>query len=184
MPFALVAEGMLVELTDDVKDYLRQTAASLRGFDRRLFLARTVRLLGPSGQRLAERQLGWCRVTIRKGMHELDSGIRCADAYSSRGRKRAEEHLSGLLDDIRSLIDGQSQTDPTFHTRRLYTRLSAAEVRRQLILHKGHADASLPSEETIRRKMHAAGYSLRKVAKCRPKKSCRRRTPSSPAWPR
>jgi hypothetical protein len=179
MPFALMVKGMLVELTDEVKDYLRQTAAGLRGFDRRLFLARTVRLLGSSGQRLAERELGWSRVTIRKGTHELDSGIRCADAFCLRGRKRAAEHHPGLLDDIRGLIDGQSQTDPTFHSQRLYTRLSAAEVRRQLILHGGYADATLPSAETIRRQMHDAGYSLRKVAKCRPKKSCPRRTPSS-----
>jgi hypothetical protein len=150
MPFALVVKGMLVELTSEVKDYLRQSASALRGFDR-----------------------------LRKGVHELDSGIRCVDAFSSRGRDRAEERLPGLLDDIRSLVDGSSQTDPTFHTQRLYARLSAAEVHRQLILQKGHAGASLPSEETIRRKMHAAGYSLRTVAKCRPKKSCPRRTPSS-----
>jgi hypothetical protein len=179
MAFALVVKGMLVELTSAVKDYLQQTASSLRGSDRRLFVARTVRLLGPGGQSLAERELGWNRVTIRKGMHEFDSGIRCADAFSARGRKRAEEHLPGLLDDIRSLIDGQSQTDPTFHTQRLYTRLTAAEVRRQLILHKGHDAALLPCEETIRLKIRSLGYSLRQVAKCRPKKSCPRRTPSS-----
>jgi hypothetical protein len=179
MPFALVAKGILMELIGQFKDYLRDTAAQLRGFDRRLFMARTVRFLGADGQRLAERELGWNRVTVRKGTHELDSGIRCIDAFSSRGRKRAEEHLPGLLDDIRSLVDAQSQTDPTFHTRRLSTRLSAAEVRRQLILRKGHAEATLPSAETIRRTMHAAGDSLRKVAKCRPKKSCPRPTPSS-----
>ena len=172
---------MLVELTDQVKDYFRETAAALRGFGRRLFVARTVRFLGRGGPSLAERELGWNRVTIRKALHEFDSGIRCMDAFSSRGRERAEERLPGLLDDIRSIVDAQCQTDPTFHTRRLYTRLSAAEVRRQLILQKGHADASLPSEETIRRKIHLAGYSLRKVAKCRPKKSCRRPTPSSAA---
>ena len=37
-----------------------------------------------------------------------------------------------LLDDIRAIVDSQSQTDPQFRTTRLYTRLSAAEVRRQL----------------------------------------------------
>jgi hypothetical protein len=180
MPFAPVVKGMLVELTDEVKDYLRRTAASLAGFDRRLFMARTVRLLGHGGPSLAERELGWNRVTVRKGTRELNGGIRCADAFSSRGRKRAEERLPGLLDDIRSIVDAQGQTDPTFHTRRLYTRLSAAEVRRQLALHKGHPEASLPSPETIRRKMHQAGYSPRKAARCRPKKRCRRPTPSSP----
>lgn len=179
MPFALVTKGILVELTDVVKGYLQQTAASLRGFDRRLFLARSVRLLGPGGQRKAERELGWSRVTIRHGTRELDSGLRCVEAFSLRGRNRAEEDLPTLLDDIRSLVDAQSQADPTLHSQRLYTRLSAAEVRRQLILQKGYDDLALPSEETIRRKMHQAGYSLRAVAKCRPKKSCRRPTPSS-----
>jgi hypothetical protein len=180
MLFTLVSKGILVELTDEVKDYLREEAAALRGFDRRLFMARTVRLLGASGQRLAERELGWSRVTVRKGTHELDSGIRCADAFSSRGRRRAEEGIPELLGDIRALIDGPSQTDPTFDTQRLYTRLTAAEVRRQLIAQKGHDATRLPSEETIRRKMHGLGYRLRMVAKCRPKKSCPRPTPSSP----
>lgn len=179
MPFAFAPKGSLVEFTDHLKDFLRAEAGVLRGFDRRLFMARAVRLLGADGQRRAERELGWSRVTVRKGTHELDSGIRCLDAFSSRGRKRAEDHLPGLLDDIRSIVDAQSQTDPTFHTRRLYTRLSAAEVRHQLALQKGYAEARLPSTETIRRKLHAAGYSLRTVAKCRPKKSCPRRTPSS-----
>jgi hypothetical protein len=178
MPFALIPKGILVELTDKVKGYLRQTAASLRGFDRRLFMARTVRLLGPDGQRRAERELGWNRVTVRKGTHELDSGVRCMEAFCRRGRKRAEEHLPDLLNDVRSVVDAQCQTDPTFHTQRLYTRLSAAEVRRQLIHQKGYDDDALPSEETIRRKIRQAGYSLRKVAKCRPKKSCLRPTPS------
>jgi hypothetical protein len=173
-------KGILMELTDQVKDYLREEAATLRGSDRRLFMARTVRLLGGGGQSLAERELGWSRVTVRKGSHELDSGIRCADAFSSRGRHRAEERFPSLLGDIRSLIDGQSQTDPTFDTQRLYTRLTAAEVRRQLVLQKGHDAARLPSEETIRRKMHDLGYRLRMAAKCRPKKRCPRPTPSSP----
>src|SRR4051812_4976707 len=112
---------MAMELTDPVKSYLREVAASLRGFDRRLFMARTVRELGPNGQRRAECELGWNRVTLRKATHELDSGIRCLEAFSQRGRKRAEEHLPGLLTDVRSLVDASSQIDPTFHTQRLYT---------------------------------------------------------------
>jgi hypothetical protein len=87
MPFALVVKGILVELTNDVKDYLRQSAAALRGFDRRLFMARTVRFLG-GGLSLAERELGWCRVTLRKALHEFDSGILCLDAFSRRAEAR------------------------------------------------------------------------------------------------
>lgn len=46
--------------------------------------------------RLAERELGWNRGTIRKGQRELERGIVCLDAYSLRGRKRSEEHLPNL----------------------------------------------------------------------------------------
>lgn len=159
-----------MELTAEVKEYLQGTVESLRGVHRRLFMARTVRLLGTAGQRRAERELGWNRATIRKGTRELRSGVRCVDAFCLRGRKRAEEHLPNLLADIKAIVDGQCQTDPTFQTQRLYTRLSAAMVRQQLILHRRYTDEQLPTAETIRCKMHALGYRLRKVQKCRPKK--------------
>jgi hypothetical protein len=61
----------------------------------------------------------------------------CVDAFSSRGRKRSEDHLPNLLNDITAIVDNQSQADPQFRTRRLYTRLTAAEVRRQLMAQKG-----------------------------------------------
>src|SRR3982750_3544959 len=96
-PSPCTEEAIAMELTDPVKEYLIVTAAALKGSDRRLFMARTVRLLGPGGQRLAEQELGWNRVTIRKGMHELDSGICCLDAFCWRGRQRSEEHLPTLL---------------------------------------------------------------------------------------
>lgn len=75
-----------------------------------------------------------------------------------------------MLDDIRDIADGQSQTDPTFKTTRLFTRISAAEVRRQLVLQRGYNDEELPSEETIRVKLNDLGYQLRSVQKSRPKK--------------
>jgi hypothetical protein len=179
MPFRNPLKGLVRELTPEVKDYLRQAVAALRGYDRRHFLARTVRLLGSGGQRRAERELGWNRATVRKALHEFDSGIRCIDAFSLRGRARAEESVPGLLDDIRAVVDGQSQTDPTFASTRLYTRLTAAEVRRQVALRRGVDAGLLPSPETFRRQIRQAGYSLRKVQKGRPKKRCHRPTLSS-----
>lgn len=168
-----------MELTDSLKTVFRDTAASLAGSARRVFLARVVHQLGPGGQRRAERELGWSRVTIRKGMHELISGFTCVDACTARGRKRAEDHLPHLLDDIRAIVDGQSQADPQFRTNRLYTRLSAAEVRRQLILQKHYTDETLPTEETIRVKLNALGYTLKTVAKTQPKKRSPRPMPSA-----
>src|SRR5437660_2600919 len=108
--------GTLMELTEEVKALLLNTAKDLNGSARRLFMARTVQALGEGGQRLAERELGWNRETIRKGMHELERGIVCFDAFSSRGRKRSEEHLPNLLSDITTIVDGQSQVDPHFRT--------------------------------------------------------------------
>src|SRR5919202_5709533 len=103
-----------MELTDSVKVLLRETAKALKGSARRLFMARTVKELGPGGQQRAARELGWGRMTIRKGMHELSSGLACIDAFTLRGRKRAEDHLPTLLTDIQAIVDGQSQSDPQF----------------------------------------------------------------------
>ncbi len=113
-----------MELTDSLKSILRDTAKQLKGSARRIFMARIVKELGPGGASRAERELGWNRKTIRKGRHELDSGIICLDAFSARGRKLAEDHLPNLLVDLKAIVDGQSQTDPQFkHNRgRFITR--------------------------------------------------------------
>jgi len=74
-----------MELVEDVKEVLIKTAIVLKGSERRLFMARTVRALGEGGQCLAERELGWNRGTIRKGHHELEQGIVCIDTYTLRG---------------------------------------------------------------------------------------------------
>jgi len=64
--------------------------------------------MGRGGQIWAEVRLRWNRQTIRKGMHELRTGMTCLDAFSSRRRKPAEEHLPRLLGDIHAIVDGQS----------------------------------------------------------------------------
>jgi hypothetical protein len=160
-----------MELTDETKRVYIETAKALKGSDRRLFMARVVKSLGVGGQRRAARELGWDRETIRKGLHELESGYTCLDGYAGRGRKRAEARLPHLLDDITDIVDGQSQTDPRFESSRLYTRLSAAEVRQQLIVQKGYTDGELPCQETIRVKLNALGYRLRSVQKSVPQKN-------------
>ena len=157
---------------------LIDTARTLKGYQRRLFMAQTVNALGPGGQRWAEEHLGWSRVTLRKGMHELVSGRTCLDAFHCRRRKPAEEHLPRLLDDIRAIADGHSQADPKFQTDRLFTRISAAEVRRQLIAQKGYTDEELPTQQTINTKLNLLGYRLTRVAKCRPQKESSRPRPS------
>lgn len=168
-----------MELTDGFKGSIVETARSLRGPQRRLFMARTVKSLGNGGQRRAEAEFGWNRVTIRKGMHELRSGITCCDAFAARGRARTEEKLPDLLSDIQDIAKGFSQTDPQFRNRRLYTRLTAEELRRQLIEQKGYKTAKLPTPRTLRTKLNDLGFHLTKVAKCKPKKRSNRPMPSS-----
>ena len=64
-----------------------------------------------------------------------------------------------------------SQIDPSFKTQRLYTRLSAAEVRRQLIIQKQYTEAQLPSAQTIRCRLNQLGYYPARIAKTKPLKT-------------
>ena len=160
-----------MQLSESLKTLFKDTAERLKGADRRIFMARTVRELGIGGQRRAERELGWNRGVIRKGEHELASGLRCIDNVHARGRKPVEAHLPNLLDDIRAIAEPHSHADPQLRTARLYTRLTAAEVRRQLIAQKGYSDAELPSLETIRVQLNELGFTLRQVAKSLPQKN-------------
>ena len=168
----------MIVLNEVLKTALIETALNLHGVDRRLFMARIVRSLGEGGQRRAEDEFGWNRVTIRKGMYELASGITCCDAFSLRGRLRAEEHLPNLLIDIKSIVTSQSQADPRFRTLRLFSRMTAEEVRRQLLATKGYSDDQLPTARTIRSKLNDLGFHPTTVLKCQPKKRFPRPTPS------
>lgn len=162
--------GVSIVLTEELKQLLKQTAVQLKGAAKRKFMAQTAQGLGYGGQWVCEQQLGWNRGTLRKGMKELKTGITCVDNYSARGRYKVEEHLPRLREDIKNLVDGQSQTDPSFRSQKLYTRLSAAEVRQQLINKYSYRDEELPTSETIRRQLNDLGYRLKRVAKVQPQK--------------
>jgi hypothetical protein len=167
-----------MRLAPEMIPVLIDTAKALKGSRRRLFMAKTVQAMGQGGQTWAETHLGWNRETIRKGALELRTGMTCVDAFHRRRRKPAEEHLPRLLDDIPAIANGQSQADPRFQTDRLFTRISAAEVSRQLIATKGYTDAELPTQQTINKKLNKLGFCLTKVAKCRPQKKSSRPMPS------
>ncbi len=79
--------------------------------------------------------------------------------------------LPNLLEDIKSIVDSQSQTDPSFKSNRLYTRLSVAQVRHQLIEEKGYLSEELPSNETLRDRINKLGYYPKKVVMVQPKKN-------------
>jgi len=129
-------------------------ATCLHGTDRRIFMAKTVQALGDGGQRGAETLLGWNRGTIRKGMHELQSGICCIDNFSGRGRRPIEYNLPELSKDIEEVVKPTSQTDPTFRTTKIYTPLTAKMMRNRLIEEKGYTNQELPVARTIGYKMN------------------------------
>ena len=159
-----------MSLTPEMCAFIQQTARAFKiGAPRRRYMAQTLETFRLS-QRQAQRCFGWGRDTLRKALHEHRTGITCCDAFRRRGRKPAEFHLPRLLDDIKDLVQDHLQTDPNFQTTRLYCRLTAAEVRRQLIARKGYGGEQLPSIETLTNKLNGLGFRLRKVAKCRPQK--------------
>lgn len=159
-----------MSLSKAIKEIIVETAESLAGYERRHYMARVVKKLYDGSPTAAESELGWNRKTVRKAVQEWDGGFCYIDRYHERGRKKAEVHLPNLLDDICQIADAYSQTDPTFRTTRLYTRLSAAEVRQQLLEQKGYTDEELPCEDTIRRKLNRLGYGLKRVKKSEPLK--------------
>ena len=172
--------SILQAMTPELKETFVETAKVLKGHQRRLFMARTVKSLGRGGMKYAREALGWNEDTVRKGQNELRTGIECLDAYSLRGRNRVAEKLPNLLEDIKAVVESQSQIDGTFQTERLYTRLSAAEVRRQLIESKGYEEEELPTAKTLGIKLNELGYYLRGVTKSKPpKKSLKQMTSSS-----
>jgi hypothetical protein len=168
-----------MELPDALKALFMETARCLKGSARRRFMARTVKELGPGGQRRAERAFGWSRVTIRPGTHELASGCTCLDAFPARGRQPVDAHLPTLLADIKAIVDSQSQTDPQLRPMRLSPRLRGAEVRRQLIAQKGYPPDALPTVQTLTTKLNALGDYPKKVAKSQPQKKSRQPMPSA-----
>ena len=158
-----------MDITAGLRDLLIETAESLSGAERRRFMANTLSKLR-LGQREAACLFGWGRDTLRKAGHEMRTGLTCADAFCLRGRKPVESQLPRLFDDLRGLVQDHLQTDPTFQTTGLYCRLSAPEIRKQLIARGGYSDEQLPSVRTLASKLNLLGFRLRTVVKSRPQK--------------
>jgi hypothetical protein len=165
-----------MELCKETIRLLKLSCNLLRGSAKRKFMAETVNSLGLGGQVKAQTVLGWCRETIRKGQHELRTGITCIDDFQGRGRLPAEAHLPGLIEKIHEIVGEKTQADPTLKSDRLYTKITAKEVRNRLI-ENGYADNELPAESTLGRKLNKLGYNLKRVQKTKPKKKSLKQTP-------
>lgn len=161
---------MIHNILDNCKDIFIDSINKLKSSDRRIALAKVSKALEKGGQRIVAKVFNVSRDTIRKGTHELESGLTITDAYNARGRKKVEEKLPNLLKDIKDIVDCQSQTDPNFKTTKLFTRLTVKKVRDQLVETKGYRLEDLPTLQTLNTKINNMGYKLKKVMKTRPLK--------------
>ena len=148
---------------------IRSGARRLTGHQRRLFIAEVATGLCGGSARRAERRFGWGRATVAKGLHESRRGIRCVEDFAARGRERSEEKDRRLAADIRAIVEPHAYADPELKSSRRYSNLSAAEVRHALIA-RGHAEADLPAERTMRDILNRMNYRLKRIRKGRPLK--------------
>jgi len=160
-----------MEGTDQRSDALLQLAARhLTGHQRRLFIAEvTLQLCGGSARR-AERRFHWGRETVTKGLHELQTGIRCLDNFRARGRPRWEDQQPQLAQDIAALAEPRTHADPELKSDRRYANLSAEELWTLLQTKKGYLPEALPSVRTLRDILNRLGYRLKRIQKAKPLK--------------
>ena len=139
-------------------------------------------LLGGS-HRLAESVFGWNRNTVKLGIHEFESGVRCVDNTSERKRKKVEEQNPRLLIDIQRLVDPHSHADCQLRTDLAHTNITAKAVHESL-LENNWSSEELPTVRTISNILNRLGYRVRSVAKTKVQKKRRKPTRSSTTYGR
>jgi len=158
---------------------IKNAAKKLTGAVRREFQA-TVTLDHCHGSpRFARELFGWNPQSIRKGLAEKETN--CVIVNRKRtGRTKYIDTLPDLQTDIRSLVDPNSQTHPTFENTFRYTRMTAKAVIEALVREKEYNQEELPALSTMRELLGKMGYRLRRVQKTKPQKKFPKRTRSSP----
>ena len=149
-------------LSDQIKATFKDAARKLTGQKKREFTAQVALDYFDGSARKTEAAMGWDRRSVQRGLNSLRTGIPYQDNYQARGRKKIEEVLPSLAEDIRDLVDGDAQVDPTFGSEFRYLKVSAQAVRDALITKKGYSDGVLPSRQAIGRLLNRLGYRLRK----------------------
>jgi hypothetical protein len=152
-------------LNEKWKLTLKNAASKLTGVKKRAFMAEVTQDYFDGSPRKAETQLGWSREAIATGLKEKETGITCVDNYRARGRKKTEELIPNLEDDLKSLVDIYSQADPKFQSTFAYAKISARAVREALIKEKEYDSEELPCRQTIGDILNRIGYRLKKTKK-------------------
>jgi hypothetical protein len=168
-PFPPIRAAAMEEPIERLDALIRSGARRLTGFQRRAFQAEVAIELCDGNARQAERRFGWGRETVQTGLHERRTGLRCVEDFVARGRRRVEDRDQRLAADIRLIVEPHSYADPGLKSSRRYSNLSAAEVRAALIA-KGHPEADLPAERTLRNILNRMNYRLKRIRKGKPLK--------------
>ena len=148
---------------------IKLAAKRLTGAARREFQATVTLDHCHSSPRFARTLFGWKPESILKGLAELEGNVIIADRPRT-GRRKYTEILPNLESDIRSLVDPNTQTHPTFENTFRYTRMTAQAVLEALVREKGYREKELPALSTMRELLGKMGYRLRRVQKTKPKK--------------
>ena len=146
---------------------LRSGARRLTGYQRRQFQAEVARELCEGRPRSVEERFGWGRETVRKGLTEARTGIRCVEDFAARGRRRSEDRDPALAAEIRAIVEPHSYADPELRSSRRYSNLSSREVREALIA-GGRSGARLPGERAMRDILNRMNYRLKRIQKGKP----------------
>jgi len=154
---------------------IKHAAQKLTGSVRREFQAAVTLNHCHGSPRFARELFGWNPDTIQKGLVEQEMNCVIIDRPRS-GRPKYTERLPNLQTDIRSLVDPNTCTHPTFDNTFRYTRMTAKAVLAALVTEKGYKQEELPAESTMRDLLNKMGYRLRRVQKTKPQKKFPRRT--------
>ena len=171
---------MSIDATPEYKHLIKIAAKKLKGPERRAFMAEVAETLCNGSPRLTETEFGFGRHTVELGIHEKRTGLICYGNYAASGKQKTEVTSPELIQDIRSLVEPESQADPQLRNTFAYTRVTAKRVRQKLIEEKGWDKDALPQIRTFNNILNRLGYKLRKVEKTKPEKKSRRPTPSLP----
>ncbi len=171
---------MISELTASMKETIQSAARKLTGFRRREFQAEMAVKYCDGKAREAEAVFGWGRDAVHTGLNERRTGIRCVEAFSSRGRAKTEEQHPQLVQEIHALVEPHSQADPKFQTPLAYTRITAKAVQEHLAAQAAGTGRHVPAERTVHDILNRLGYRLRRVRKTKAQKKSLQPTPSSP----
>ncbi len=155
---------------EDIKAVIKDATGRLTGFKRREYQAKITSEYFGGSARKAEREMGWGRECVEKGLKETESGIRCIDNFQGRGNTGTEDMIPGLTEDIRYPAERETQADPAMKSSLTYTRITGKSMRDALIKEKGYRDGELPADKTVGKILNRLGYNLKRVQKSKPLK--------------